>query len=225
MIYITGDTHIPINVKKLGSKVFTAQKDMTKADYLIVCGDFGAVWHGGREQEYWLKWLEDKPFTTLFVDGNHENFDLLYAYPVETWNGGKIHRVNDSVYHLMRGQVFTIDAYKFFTMGGAYSIDKEYRKPFVSWWPQEMPTYAECEEGLRNLEAHGNTVDYIVTHTAPYSVIRRFYDPLFETPHNQYLETVRNTVTFRKWYIGHLHRDMEIGEQFRLLYHDVIKVE
>ena len=30
-----------------------------------------------------LDWLDGKAFTTLFVDGNHENFDRLYAYPVE----------------------------------------------------------------------------------------------------------------------------------------------
>lgn len=38
---------------------------------------------------WWRSWLNDRPFTTLFVDGNHENFDLLNAYPVENWHGGK----------------------------------------------------------------------------------------------------------------------------------------
>ena len=42
-----------------------------------------------KEEKYNLKWLEDKPFTTLFVCGSHENFDQLYNYPVEEWKGGK----------------------------------------------------------------------------------------------------------------------------------------
>ena len=52
--------------------------------------------------------LEEKPFTTLYVDGNHENFDRLYGYPIENWQGGKVHKIRPSVLHLMRGQVFEI---------------------------------------------------------------------------------------------------------------------
>ena len=53
-----------------------------------------------------MDWLEDRPFTTLFCEGNHENFDRLYSYPVEKWNGGNVHKIRPSVIHLMRGQVF-----------------------------------------------------------------------------------------------------------------------
>ena len=41
MIYITGDTHIPTDVGKLSSKRFPEQKNLTKNDYVIICGDFG----------------------------------------------------------------------------------------------------------------------------------------------------------------------------------------
>ena len=70
-----------------------------------------------------MDWLEGKPFTTLFVDGNHENFDRLYAYPVEEWHGGKVHKIRPSVIHMMRGQVFAIDGKSVFTFGGASSHD------------------------------------------------------------------------------------------------------
>ena len=49
---------------------------MTKEDYVIICGDFGGVWNKeveNKEEKHLLDWLEEKPFTTLFVDGNHEN--------------------------------------------------------------------------------------------------------------------------------------------------------
>ncbi|WP_260504042.1 hypothetical protein [Paenibacillus illinoisensis] len=73
---------------------------MTKDDYVIIVGDFGLIWDGSNEDRYWLKWLDKtKSFTTLFLDGNHENFDLLEQYPVENWNGGKVHRINKSVIH------------------------------------------------------------------------------------------------------------------------------
>ena len=223
-IFVTGDLHCPIDIGKLSAKRFPAQKEMTKADYIIIAGDFGAVWHGDSEQQYWLNWLDEKPFTTLFCDGNHENHFLLNSYPVETWNGGKVHKVGESVYHLMRGQVFTIDGRTIFAMGGAYSIDKAYRKPFVEWWPQEMPSYAECAEALLNLEDHVNKVDIIVTHTAPLSIIRQFYEPEDEKPFNEFLDKIKDTVDFKKWYFGHIHGDIEIDERFRLLYNDIIQI-
>lgn len=101
---------------------------MTKEDYVIICGDFGGVWNKeveNKEEKHLLDWLEGKPFTTLFVDGNHENFDRLYSYPVELWHGGKVHKIRPSVIHLMRGQIYEIDGKSFFTFGGASSHDIE----------------------------------------------------------------------------------------------------
>jgi hypothetical protein len=63
------------------------------------------------------------PLRPLFVSDNHENCDLLASFPVSEWNGGKVQFIKPSVIHLMRGQVFTIDSRKFFTMGGATSHD------------------------------------------------------------------------------------------------------
>jgi hypothetical protein len=59
---------------------------MTKADYVIICGDFDGVWakdEESKEEKYNLDWLNNKPFTTLFVDGNHENIDWLNSYLLE----------------------------------------------------------------------------------------------------------------------------------------------
>lgn len=89
-------------------------------------GQIGGIWStdaNNREEKYWLGWIENKPFTTLFVDGNHENFDRLGAYPVEMWNGGKVHKIKPSIIHLMRGQVFSIAGRKIFTFGGAQGHD------------------------------------------------------------------------------------------------------
>ena len=60
---------------------------------MIICGDFGGLWDGGQKDQHWLDWLAEKPFTTLFVDGNHENFDLLNALPEKEWHGGRVHEV------------------------------------------------------------------------------------------------------------------------------------
>jgi len=120
MIFLTGDTHGDFT--RFSTDIFPEQKQMTKDDFVIVCGDFG-LWHGTKQERHWLDWLNDKPFTTLFVDGNHENFDRLYQMPVSDWTGGQVHFIRDSVIHLMRGHVFDIAGKRVFAMGGASSHD------------------------------------------------------------------------------------------------------
>ncbi len=227
MIYITGDTHRDIDWSKLNTENFPEQKNLTKKDYVIVCGDFGGVWNGNRKDNYVLDNFNNRNFTLLFIDGNHENFEALNSYPVEMWNGGKIHRIRDSVIHLMRGQVYTIDGITFFTFGGAKSTDKERRREFISWWKEEEPSYQEMNEGLDNLEKVGNKVDVILTHTCPSELIKVFdkYPILeYQGQINTYLDEINERVEFEKWYFGHHHADINLGK-YRMLYQDVVKLE
>ena len=123
MVYITGDTHAVFT--RFGTKVFPEQKEMTRDDFVIICGDFGGIWYDNAYEQYWLKWLSEKPFTILYVDGNHENFDRLYSdeFEVVDFHGGKAHKIRDNIYHLMRGYVFDLCGKKFFSFGGASSHD------------------------------------------------------------------------------------------------------
>ncbi len=124
-IYVTGDTHADFNYR-FNVENLPEQRKMTKDDYVIICGDFGGVWDADREsknENYWLDWFEERPYTLLFVDGNHENFDRLYGYPVKEWHGGKVHELRPHVFHLMRGQFFEMDGKKIFAFGGASSHD------------------------------------------------------------------------------------------------------
>lgn len=78
MIFITGDCHG--DFRKFAVDFFPEQTRMAKDDIVIILGDFGGICNKDGEsnaERYWLKWLNDKPFTTVFVDGNHENFDRL----------------------------------------------------------------------------------------------------------------------------------------------------
>ena len=121
MICITGDTHG--GFQRFGNKYFPQQREMSRDDYMIISGDFGGLWDGSAEENYWLNWLEDKPWTTLWVDGNHENFDMLKRLPVEEWKNGRVQRIRPHILRLLRGQACEIDGLTFFTMGGASSHD------------------------------------------------------------------------------------------------------
>ena len=250
MIYITGDCHR--NFERFNRSIFPEQQEMTKEDYVIVCGDFGGVWNKGKEDKeetMLLDWLDCKTFTTLFVDGNHENFDRLYDYPVENWYGGKVHKIRPSVIHLMRGQVFDIDDRSIFTFGGASSHDidggilepddpdykkkkKEldqgwlpYRINHVSWWKQELPSEEEMEEGRKNLALHHNTVDFIVTHCCSSSTQAMLggslYKPDMETA---YLEEIKQNTKFKKWFFGHYHDNRNVSAEEILLYEQIIRI-
>lgn len=224
MIYVTGDTHANIDIGKLSTKRFPQQTGLTKDDYLIICGDFGLVWDGSNREIWWRKWLSAKKFTTLWVDGNHENFDMLYELPLVDKFGGKVREVTPDIFHLDRGQILTIDGKKIFVMGGARSVDKDYRIEHVSWWEQEMPSSTEMERSIQVLDKCGWSVDYVVTHCAPRGVQTTLAEWYENDPLVSFLERVRADLQFKHWYFGHYHIDKQISEQFTALYDKVIPI-
>lgn len=225
MIYLTGDVHCPYDIAKLNTRNWPEQKLLTRADYLIVCGDMGIVWDGSHTDRYWQNWFQNKPFTTLFVDGNHENHDLLDQMPIEEWKGGKIHRIRPNVYHLLRGQVFEIDGISLFSMGGASSHDKEYRQEGVSWWPRELPNHLEYCEALENLEQHGWKVDLVVTHCAPNCVQDVLKDGYFYDKLTRFFdEVLLKNLSYENWFFGHYHTDIDIDERLHGIYEKIVSL-
>jgi predicted phosphodiesterase len=223
MIFVTGDTHGDIDFRKLNTTNFPEQKLMTRDDYLIILGDFGVPWCNDQTDEWLLNWHQDKNYTTLFVDGNHENFDLLYQLPLEEWNGGLVRKITPNILQLTRGQVFNLQGSTFFTFGGAASQDKETRKEFISWWSQEMPNYQEMDTALENLSAHDNQVDFILTHTAPNYVVKRILGDHREDPISRMLMEFDRSVSFKRWFFGHLHVDQQ-WDRYVAMYHKIRRI-
>lgn len=222
MIYVTGDTHG--NFRRFQPEYFPEQAGMTKNDVVIIAGDFGGVWFGDSRDDETLDWLERLPFTLAFVCGNHENYDALERYPVAEWHGGKVHRVRPHVLHLMRGQVFELESYRFFTMGGAKSHDTNHRINHISWWRQELPSDEEYSEALQNLERYNWQVDYIITHCAPTSIA------LMGSRHNEadrltdFLQEVRERAKYYYWLFGHYHDNKAVDEKHILLREQIVQI-
>lgn len=247
MIFVTGDTHGDW-MTRLNSHSFPEGVGLTKDDYVIICGDFG-LWHDTKEERYNLEWLDSKPFTTLFVCGNHEHYDRLYEYPVEKWCEGKIHKICSSVFHLMRGQIFDIQGKRFFTFGGASSHDvqdgilepddpriskwyRDYDKMFrinhTSWWKEELPSEEEMTEGMMNLKQNGSQVDYIITHS-PYTSALRQMDQgsgVYKTDIlTDYLQEIKESVEYKKWFFGHMHVNQNFpGDNAIAIYEQIIRI-
>lgn len=227
-VLLTGDIHGSIDIHRLAASQFPSGKDLTKDDYLIVCGDFGLVWDFGAEELWWRDWLEARPWTTLFVDGNHENHEALAKMPVERWHGGLVHRISDSVLHLMRGQLFDLDGSTVFTMGGAASVDKEFRVPGESWWPQELPSEAELASAESVLDACDWRVDYVITHECATSVLPALYEggTIMQGPDalTEWFEVLEHKLLFKAWYFGHHHLDRFIAPDHRCLFYDIVRL-
>lgn len=231
-IYITGDIHASYDIEKLSSSHFDAT-GLTKDDYVIICGDFGLVWNNSTSEQYWLRWLDAKPFITLFVDGNHEGFHVLNNLPTCTWHGGIAHKVNDSVYHLMRDELYDLDGITLFAMGGAASsaYDKETRTKGIGWFPEEIPTQAEREHAIETLENANWNVDIVITHCAPTSCeesIAAVTNRLELHPMDEYtnwLETIRQKATYSQWFCGHYHIDAQLTNNITALYNKIAKLE
>ena len=225
MIFITGDTHGRIDFSKL--QIFAEEHpELSKNDYIIIVGDFGGGW-SEKTLEKDIAPYQNLPFTVLFIDGNHENFDLLERYPVEVWNGGKIHRITDKIIHLMRGQVYRIDGKTFFTFGGATSVDKYTRREGLEWWPQERPTDEDIVEANGNLEKVGFEVDYVITHSCDEKAL--YYPPISTNiyprtvfPENRILSYFEDLVKYKHWYFGHYHLDGDLTDRKTVLYQKIV---
>jgi len=225
MIFITGDTHRSINIAKLHKANFKQGKQLTKNDYVIICGDAGFIWDDSMENQYWLDWISNQPWTTLFVDGNHENFTLLNKYPKEQWNDGWIHKITNSLFHLMRGEVFTIDNLTFFCFGGANSIDKHKRIEGFNWWKEEDATQKDYNNALYDLNQYNFKVDYILTHTIPYNLFNRLNFRPIPDRTAEYLEQLvyETNIEYKQWFAGHFHRDKQYNN-LRLLFDDIVQI-
>lgn len=252
MIYVTGDIHSRPN-ERFSTDIFPEQKEMTKDDYVIILGDFGLVLEQKetKTEKYWLDWLEAKPFTTLFVEGNHENFDRLDAYPVEKWNGGNVHKLCPSVIHLMRGQIFNFHGCTFFSFGGAGSHDisdgilemddpnlklkikrlkraekTDYRINHLEWWERELPSAEEIQESLDNLKKYGNEVDYILTHSPSSSLLLELGDGSYQIDRlTEHLQYVTDHVKYKYFLFGHMHTNINFPQKkAACIYEQIIRL-
>ena len=223
MLYITGDTHG--NFDRILKWTETAKPNKDK-DFLFILGDFGYIWDNKRTsfEKDNLDFISCLPFTTLFIDGNHENHERLNSMRVINFSGGKAHKVYDSIYHLMRGQVYEIAGKRIFTFGGASSIDKHLRTEGISWWKEEEFNYCEANTAYENLNKIGWEVDYVLTHSAPFSIRDKLFESNKPSSTERMLEAMLRNIKFKRWYFGHYHIDKKM-DNFTAMYENIERMK
>ena len=193
--------------------------------------------------------LNNLPFTILFIEGNHDNYDMLNNLEIKEWNNGNVQFIRNNIIHLMRGQVFIINDKKFFTFGGAKSQDikdgildmddinyidklkfykktnKMFRVNHLSWWKEELPSEMEIHNALNVLEENDWKVDYIITHDCPINVLHKINSNYKTDILNSFLSMIEESTNYNKWYFGHHHINKNITDKHICLYDKIIKLK
>lgn len=206
---------------------FINRFNLGKNDNIIILGDCGIAWRKDKkdlDQNIKL-WNECGNGVKLyFIDGNHENFNILNSLPIEN-NMGKI---ADNIYHLRRGQVYEFENKKILVCGGADSIDKYRRIENFTWWKEE----AISQETIDDIPA--GHYDYVLTHCCPRSVFEKnkiYLSTLQFLDENKInhssedmLEQLKSKITFDHWFFAHYHINRNLDEKFTCLFEDFREV-
>lgn len=218
MILVTGDTHGRLDMARFHREKEVMGLKPRKGDSVIILGDFGGLWYGDERDDAVLDVYAAKPYNIYFVDGNHENFDLLAVCPVEEVNGAKCHVIKPNLFHVMRGEILRLEGLKLFCFGGASSHDKQYRTEGRSWWPQEIASEEEFVRAEDNLDVVDWSVDYVLTHCAPSPTQQYMADWYEKDVQTNRFGVWDSKLNYRRWYFGHYHVNRKIDDKHTALY-------
>lgn len=233
MIYLTGDTHRDFT--RFGD--FFRRNDTTKRDVMVILGDAGVNYFGDSSDKVLKGWISSSfPITLFCIHGNHEmRPSSIPSYRTRIWHGGSVwyEAAYPSILFAKDGEIYTFGGKRVVVIGGAYSVDKEYRlrnekvTGLKAWWADEQPdaeTKRRVESRLAELRWK---VDYVFSHTCPLDREPRelFLSGLDQSTVDdrteRWFETIEERLTFSHWYFGHFHGQKEEGK-FTMLYENIM---
>lgn len=215
-IYITGDTHRDFD------RVFDFCEEYgtTKEDILVILGDTGINYYCGFRDEELKSELIQLEITLLCIHGNHEERPFELGYDEMEWHGGTVYyeEAFPNILFAKDGEIYDFEGKKAIVIGGAYSIDKNYRLNHgLAWFDTEQPSDEIKEYVERQLDGCGWKVDYVFSHTVPIE-----YEPTWalnpdidqstvDKSTEYWLQEIMDNLDFEGWFAGHYHVDSEDG--------------
>ena len=228
-VYLTGDTHG--RFERIAC--FCRDYRTTREDVLIILGDAGVNYYLNHRDETLKQYIATMPITLLCIHGNHEARPTaaLGYEPVECFGGTVMaQREYPNLLFALDGVVYELCGRSCIAIGGAYSIDKQYRVlRGAAWWPDEQPD----EEIKRRVESalarRGWHVDVVLSHTTPLS-----YEPTeaflpfidqstVDTSTERWLDEIEHRLDYGRWYAGHFHTTKTV-DKLRLMYQDYARL-
>jgi len=229
MYYINSDPHG--DYRKIDA--FCHRMKLTKDDTIILCGDVGTNYFGNNKDKERKEWLKSLPCQFLCIHGNHERRPhTLQQYEWREYCGGEVWVEPEypSIMFAKDGEVYNLDGCKCMALGGAYSVDKQYRLRMGYYWfedeqpSDEIKTYVE-----EQLDRYNWNIDYVFSHTCPicYEPIEVFMSGIdqrtVDKTTERWLGNIEYRLQYKKWYVGHFHTDKSI-DKMRFLYNDFVKL-
>lgn len=212
MILITGDTHRDF------SRFYKLKKDSN--NMLIVLGDVGINYYLNEEDKNYKEYLKKLKLKLFCVRGNHEERpENISTYKEVEMFGGKVF-IEDEYPNLIfakDGETYNIDGKKILVIGGAYSVDKQYRLLHgYKWFKEEQLTKEEMDTILAKVK--GKHFDIVLTHTCPYKYEPRevFMQGLDQSKVDKsmehFLDEIEEKISYDKWYCGHYHTEKQVDK-------------
>lgn len=244
--YITGDKHG--NFKDL--KVSALGREN-----LIILGDSGINYMVDKAEKNSAYKYKDTIHSSIFknkikkeisdtvifcIHGNHEaRAETVEGYQVIDFCGGKavIQKEFPNIVFAIDGEIYTFDNKKYIVIGGAYSVDKEYRLtmqalgyPGLYWFDDEQPN----EDIKKRVEDKLSGIDWkihgVLSHTCPlkYEPTELFLSNIdqskVDNSTEEWLEKIENKLDYKTWYFGHFHAEKNI-KKMHMLYNKTEKLK
>lgn len=229
MIYITGDTHG--SYRRL--RRFFRQYPVTPDDTLIVLGDTGLNYYGDERDEPHRKSAARLPLTLFCLRGNHDRHPaVLPGNRAEKRFGGLVYADAQypNILFAEDGEIYCMEGKTVLAVGGAYSIDKQWRLEHGYNWFSDEQISSACMREIENRLASLNwQVDTVLTHTCPlrYEPAEALYRHIDQSGVDKrmevWLDSIEERLSYRQWFCGHFHIDKQAGA-IRFLYQDVTKL-
>ena len=244
-VFITGDSHYKEEYKKVEDQCRIA--GTTKEDLLIILGDHGCLYYGPKKDRRMKKYLESLPITFMMIKGNHDQrpseslCEVKYIDRPEVKGNFYIEPEYPSIMYTAMYGYYRILGKKAFVLGGAYSVDRDYRLTMYDqgfhnyrWFYDEQMSPEEQRDSFTILQSSQEPWDYIFSHTCPmrYEPYDKFIGSVdqgtVDKTMEMWFDKIEETVSYKKWFCGHYHTDRistESGGKLRLMYDDVIELE
>lgn len=216
MVYFTGDIHgSPFKLQ-----VFCRYMELTEKDTIVILGDVGANYYGGKRDKQFKEQIAKLAPTIFCIHGNHEQRPAnIPSYKAKEWNDGPVWYEEEypNLLFARDGNIYVIDGVRYLIIGGAFSVDKNYRlSRGYGWWADEQPSEEIKARVGRRVANSG--LDVILSHTCPFK-----YEPReaflpgidqseVDSSTEEWLDTIEESVDYKAWFCGHWHIDKRIDK-------------
>ena len=212
MIYITGDTHREFY------KLYDIEKN--KDNMLIILGDVGINYYLDERDKKLKEQLNSYNIKLFCIQGNHEERpENISTYKEFDMFGGKVFIEEEypNLIFAKNGELYNMDNKKVLVIGGAYSVDKNYRIIYgYPWFKDEQLSKEEMDNILNKYK--GQYIDIVLSHTCPlkYEPTEVFMKGIDQSnvdkSMEKFLDKVEQSINYGKWYCGHYHTEKQIDK-------------